>query len=215
VGGKEDRRADALIVCATNADLPRLVDEGRFRLDLYHRIIGFTVEIPPLAEHAEDIPDLVDMFVERFSRERGNRAADVSPEAYDLLIRSRGSGTCANSRSACGGRSGARRPGSSKSRTWRVPAWTLLRQGQPAEAARGPAWTEAELLEMRHLKAAMEEAGGVAAAAGRILKVSEGAVRRRLEKYGWSTSRKAPGMDRGRGRKNNAVGPGARGPVGA
>jgi formate hydrogenlyase transcriptional activator len=65
VGGVETIRVDVRLVAATNRDLPQLVARGRFRADLYYRLNVFPVEVPPLRERADDIPVLVDAFLER------------------------------------------------------------------------------------------------------------------------------------------------------
>ncbi|MBL0087006.1 MAG: sigma-54-dependent Fis family transcriptional regulator [Ideonella sp.] len=62
VGGTADLRTDARVVAATNRDLPRMVQDGKFRADLYYRLSAFVIEVPPLRERAQDIPLLVQHF---------------------------------------------------------------------------------------------------------------------------------------------------------
>jgi len=69
VGSSEVIRVDVRIIAATNADLRKMVDEGRFREDLYYRLNVININLPPLRERKEDIPHLVDYFFVRYCRE--------------------------------------------------------------------------------------------------------------------------------------------------
>lgn len=86
IGDVRPRKVDVRIVAATNRDLRRLVREGRFREDLYYRLNVVSVELPPLRERREDIPHLVNHFIDRFSKEHGRRIKGVSPSAMKLLL---------------------------------------------------------------------------------------------------------------------------------
>ena len=85
IGGQKPVRVDFRVVCATNQDLEELVEAKLFREDLYFRINVFRVDLPPLRERPEDIPVLVEHFVERFSRQLNKRVTGVSPQAMELL----------------------------------------------------------------------------------------------------------------------------------
>ncbi len=82
-GGAVD--VDVRIVAATNNDLRLRMAEGRFRQDLYYRIAGYTLEVPPLRERRGDIPGLLQHFLGRFCRESGNRIPGVTLRAMELL----------------------------------------------------------------------------------------------------------------------------------
>ncbi|HEY6871273.1 MAG TPA: sigma 54-interacting transcriptional regulator [Geobacteraceae bacterium] len=86
VGGKEVVRADVRIISATNKNLLKEVENGRFRKDLYYRLNVDCIELPPLRERKEDIPLLVDHFNRKFSSDSG-KVKHISPEALNLLIR--------------------------------------------------------------------------------------------------------------------------------
>ncbi len=85
VGGKETLRVDARIIAATNKDLAGEVLSGRFREDLFWRLKVITIHMPPLRERIEDIPDLVDCFVQRFSREYAKPIHHVSEAVLDMF----------------------------------------------------------------------------------------------------------------------------------
>jgi len=69
VGSNETVRVDVRILAATNADLKRLVDEGKFREDLYYRLNVINISLPPLRDRKEDIPRLVEHFFTKYCRE--------------------------------------------------------------------------------------------------------------------------------------------------
>jgi two-component system nitrogen regulation response regulator GlnG len=86
VGGTETVESDVWIVAATNRNLEAMVASGEFRADLYFRLNGFPISLPPLRERGSDVPLLVQHFVSRFARELGKPAIEVSPEAMELLV---------------------------------------------------------------------------------------------------------------------------------
>lgn len=86
VGARRPVPVDVRVISATNADLLELVAQGRFRQDLYFRVAGFTLNIPPLRERREDIPELVFHFIDRFSREVGKTVCGISARALDALM---------------------------------------------------------------------------------------------------------------------------------
>jgi two-component system response regulator PilR (NtrC family) len=86
VGAHEEIEVSARVICATNRDLKAMVAGGTFREDLFYRVSVIPIELPPLRERREDIPDLVEHFVEKFCAETG-RKVDVSSKAMELLER--------------------------------------------------------------------------------------------------------------------------------
>jgi two-component system nitrogen regulation response regulator GlnG len=85
LGGSETIRTDVRIVAATNADLERMTEDGRFRRDLYFRLHVFTICLPPLRDRGDDIALLVDHYLARFGREFGKPVAEVAPDAAAAL----------------------------------------------------------------------------------------------------------------------------------
>lgn len=86
VGGERSIRVDVRIVAATHRDLPTMVREGRFREDLWYRITGFPVLLPPLRDRREDIPALARHFAERAARRFGLRPLALSPIDIEMLV---------------------------------------------------------------------------------------------------------------------------------
>lgn len=87
LGGNETIRADVRVLCATNRNLEKAIAEGKFREDLYHRLNVVTLALPPLRDRRDDIPLLVDYFLDRFSKELQIDKPPVAPDAMDLLLR--------------------------------------------------------------------------------------------------------------------------------
>ncbi len=85
VGARKPVRVDVRIISATNRDLITDVMQGRFREDLFYRLHVFPINVPPLAERPEDIPELVRHFLARFAAEESKRVTGISAEALSLL----------------------------------------------------------------------------------------------------------------------------------
>jgi DNA-binding NtrC family response regulator len=86
LGGVETIKVDVRIIAATNVDLRRMMEDGRFREDLFYRLHVITVQLPSLRERREDIPLLVQHFLEKYGVENQKPRLEVSPEALDLLL---------------------------------------------------------------------------------------------------------------------------------
>jgi DNA-binding NtrC family response regulator len=86
LGGVETIKVDVRIIAATNVDLKRMMDEGKFREDLYYRLHVITVQLPPLRERRDDVPLLVQHFLEKYGEENQKTTLELTPEALDLLM---------------------------------------------------------------------------------------------------------------------------------
>jgi len=86
LGGVDTVKVDVRLVAATNIDLRQAVEEGRFREDLYYRLNVIAVQLPPLRHRKEDIPALVNHFVEKYAAENGRAKVEVTPEALQVLM---------------------------------------------------------------------------------------------------------------------------------
>jgi DNA-binding NtrC family response regulator len=88
VGGNETISTDVRVIAATNRDLPTMVAKGDFREDLFYRLNGFTIKLPPLRERGEDILLLLENLLSRFGRELHKpEVHGISPEALEMLMR--------------------------------------------------------------------------------------------------------------------------------
>ncbi len=86
VGSKKPSKVDFRLVSATNRDMIALVKEGKFREDLYYRLNVFPIWVPPLRERLEDVPDLANHFLARFTAEEGKRVTGLTADAMKLLM---------------------------------------------------------------------------------------------------------------------------------
>jgi DNA-binding NtrC family response regulator len=85
LGGTRTIKVDVRLIAATNRDLRAALEEGTFREDLYYRLNVVPIDIAPLRERKEDIPELVDLFLSRWSAESGRKISGITPEALKIL----------------------------------------------------------------------------------------------------------------------------------
>jgi two-component system NtrC family response regulator len=87
LGGNQTLRSDVRVISATNRNLEQRVKEGAFREDLFYRLNVVMMSIPPLRERKEDIPPLIDHFLNRYAEENGKAIDGLSREAQDVLLK--------------------------------------------------------------------------------------------------------------------------------
>ncbi len=87
LGGREEIRVDVRTLAATNKDIPSAVETGELRTDLYYRFSVIEIHLPPLRERKEDIPLLIDDFIEHFCSVHGRPKMRLSEESYQAIMR--------------------------------------------------------------------------------------------------------------------------------
>jgi transcriptional regulator with GAF, ATPase, and Fis domain len=85
VGGTEVLRADVRVISATNRDLQAAIADGAFRSDLYYRLNVFPIKLPPLRERKDDVPLLVNYFVDRYAKRAGKKIKHIQKKALEAL----------------------------------------------------------------------------------------------------------------------------------
>ena len=85
VGADKDIKVDVRVIAATNKDLKKEIEEGRFREDLYHRLAVILIKVPALNDRREDIPELINYFAAKIAQEQGNATKQFSKAAIKLL----------------------------------------------------------------------------------------------------------------------------------
>ena len=86
LGGTENIKVDVRILAATNADLRKMVVEGKFREDLFYRLNVITLTLPPLRDRSEDVPQLAEHFLRKFSAENSRSGLQFTPEALKVMM---------------------------------------------------------------------------------------------------------------------------------
>jgi transcriptional regulator with PAS, ATPase and Fis domain len=86
LGGTRTVKVDVRLIAATNRDLREALEQGTFREDLYYRLNVVPIDIAPLRERREDIPDLVNLFISRFTGESGKPVEGITPQAMQILV---------------------------------------------------------------------------------------------------------------------------------
>lgn len=86
IGSNKSKPIDVRVICASNRDIQRLVRAGAFRADLYFRICGVGLTIPPLRERPEEIEPLLDLFFTRYSKKYGKTGLRLSPAAKEIVL---------------------------------------------------------------------------------------------------------------------------------
>ena len=92
LGGKENIKVDLRVIAATNQPIDSLIEGGKFRLDLFHRLNGLSLWIPPLRERPEDLRDLAEHFVRQFCSKYGKPVMELHAGTVDVLRRYRSAG---------------------------------------------------------------------------------------------------------------------------
>ncbi|HEY2906774.1 MAG TPA: sigma-54 dependent transcriptional regulator [Vicinamibacterales bacterium] len=85
LGGMETIKVDVRIIAATNVDLRQMMEEGKFREDLFYRLHVISIQLPPLRDRKDDIPLLAHHFLEKYGQENRKTELEIAPEALDLL----------------------------------------------------------------------------------------------------------------------------------
>jgi DNA-binding NtrC family response regulator len=86
LGGTRTVKVDVRLIAATNRDLREALEQGTFREDLYYRLNVVPMDIAPLRQRKEDIPDLVNLFISRFAGDSGKPVEGITPEAMQILV---------------------------------------------------------------------------------------------------------------------------------
>jgi DNA-binding NtrC family response regulator len=179
LGDVKDRRVDVRLIAATHRDLRRLVDEQKFREDLYYRISTVPLVVPPLRERGRDAVLLARSLLLRIAAELGRPHLRLSPAAEDRIASARWPGNVRQLRNAL---ERAALLGSGPA----IEAHELEEgpaRGAEAAAASGPALTLLDA-ERGHIERVLAAQGGSVVEAARVLGISRSALYERLRKHG-------------------------------
>ncbi len=176
VGGSETIEVDVRIIAATNRDLRKAVAEGRFREDLFYRLNVIPITLPPLRERREDIPLLVDHFLEQLGVEMGRKVEGVSADGLTTLMRYDWPGNVRELRNIL-------------ERALVVSSGSVLQaadiglSGSPRQPDQPEPAVTLEEIERRHIAAILHQAGGNVTHAARILDIDRVTLYNKIKKY--------------------------------
>ena len=177
VGGHQPFHVDFRCISATNKNLEQLIEEGRFRPDLYYRLNVFHIELPPLRSRREDIPPLVNHFVMKFAQAMNKRITRVSPAAMNQLQQHQWPGNVRELENAV-------------ERAMVVAEEPELREEDfalmPPHGAGSMAARALEDVEKVHILRVLEECAYNQTRAAEVLRIDRATLHNKLKKYGWN-----------------------------
>ena len=184
VGSSRPIAINVRLLAATHRDLEALVRAGRFRDDLYYRINVVTISLPPLRERREDIPLLLDRFVEKFASQNGKRINGVTREAREALLRYDYPGNVRELENLV-----ERAVVLTRDEVIGLEDLPLSVKETERVVSDGPSLPAVvEGLERRMIREALTRADGVQTRAAEMLGISERVLRYKLKKYGLAGS---------------------------
>jgi DNA-binding NtrC family response regulator len=182
LGGTRTIKVDVRLIAATNRDLREALEQGTFREDLYYRLNVVPIDIAPLRQRKEDIPDLVKLFMSRFAEDSGKPLEAITPEAMQILVNYYWPGNVRELQNII-------------ERACTLAKGTVLEAAdihldlRPAKAANGATGFLPEGMTLEHwedemIREALRRAHGNKSQAARLLGLSRNALRYRLSKIG-------------------------------
>ncbi|MBI3118990.1 MAG: sigma-54-dependent Fis family transcriptional regulator [Candidatus Hydrogenedentes bacterium] len=177
VGAKQESRVDIRVVAATNMDIAAAVREGSFRKDLYHRLNGFEIQIPPLRERPSDIPILAQHFFD-LGRNRAKRPLrGMTPESLAYLASRSWPGNVRELRNV------VERGIASTTRDVLMPQNLIESRSDSSPEPTGEELT-LESVQLRHIAEILRQCGGNVPQAARILQISRSSLYAKIAEYG-------------------------------
>ncbi len=175
LGGNQEIVSDFRLVCATNKNLEKLVEDGVFRDDLYYRINVFAIPVPPLRERRDDIPLLAAHFVKKYARAMGKPAKEISPEAEAILLDYQWPGNVRELQNAI------ERAMVIGKKSMIVAEDLPLRV---ENSNQDPPETTLSAMEKGHIERVMREVDGNVTRAAKILGIDRGTLYNKMKRYG-------------------------------
>jgi len=182
LGGTRTVKVDVRLIAATNRDLREALEQGTFREDLYYRLNVVPIDIAPVRQRKEDIPDLVNLFISRFAGDSGKPVESITPEAMQILVNYHWPGNVRELQNII-------------ERACALAKGTVLEAAdihldlRPAKTANGVTGFLPEGMTLEHwedemIREALRRANGNKSQAARLLGLSRNALRYRLSKIG-------------------------------
>ncbi|HHJ51861.1 MAG TPA: sigma-54-dependent Fis family transcriptional regulator [Caldithrix abyssi] len=187
LGSNETRKVDVRVIAATNRDLEKDVREGRFREDLYYRLSVFPIVLPPLSQRREDIPDLVEFFLQKYTKRINKPVKGIAPETLEKLVQADYPGNIRELENEIERMVTLVEPGETIDD--RVLSARFLRQAEqiPLTVATDNLKQAVERLEKTMITRALEETGGNILRSAEKLGVSRVGLHKMLKRHGIET----------------------------
>jgi DNA-binding NtrC family response regulator len=177
VGSTQPIKVDFRCVAATNKNLEQLIEEGKFRPDLFYRLNVFHIELPPLRERHDDIPLLVNHFVRKFSLQMNKRINRVSPVAMDLLQQQPWPGNIRELENAVERAMVVAQEPEIREHDFAFKSANPLPNGGPKSL---------EEIEKAHIQRVLEQCAWNQTRAAEVLGIDRVTLHHKLKRYGWS-----------------------------
>ena len=180
VGSNEVKKVDIRFVGATHRNLQDMVDKGKFREDLYYRLKVLEISIPPLRERMEDLPELIQHFIDKYAEKNAKQISHISPEAMSLLQAYQWPGNIrelehAIERAVAMSRTSVIFPED-------LPS--LVEEGKIEEKEEAKKSNSLEDLEKEHILTVLREVGFNKSKAAALLGIDRATLYRKAQKYG-------------------------------
>jgi two-component system response regulator HydG len=175
VGSNQPVKVDFRCVAATNKDLEKLIEDGKFRPDLFYRLNVFRIELPPLRERRDDVPPLVNHFVRKFSQAMNKKITRIAPAAMNILQQQSWSGNVRELENAV-------------ERAMVVAQEPELREQDFIFKAMIPNGGSKTLedIEKAHIRRVLEQCGWNQTRAAEVLDIDRVTLHHKIKRYGWS-----------------------------
>ena len=184
LGGNQTIKVDVRVITATNRDIEKALNEGMFREDLYYRLNVVSLVIPPLRERKEDLPELIEFFIKRYSDENKKNITGISAETRDLLIRYSYPGNVRELENIIERAVVLAKKGLITTADLPIPVRTIASEGKlSAQKLKGSLNETLDTVERGIILEALKESGGVQTRAAEKLGISERVLRYKLKKY--------------------------------
>jgi DNA-binding NtrC family response regulator len=185
LGSSKPLRADVRVIAATNRNLEKLLQEEKFRPDLYYRLNVISIFVPPLRQRKEDIPPLVDFFIKRYAAREGKKISGITREAMAALLQYAFPGNVRELENII---ERAAVLGEGEILTLAdLPVFLKERREGEIADENLPLPEKVKSLEVREIKRALHETGGVKSRAARALGISERMLGYKIKIYGISS----------------------------
>ena len=182
VGSNEPLKVDVRLLAATNKDLTALVKEGKFREDLYYRLKVVTIDLPPLRERLEDLPLLVQSFLDEFSRRQNRKSPEITPAAMELLYNYDWPGNVRELRNCVEAMVALDKDGKIDAED--VPKY--VKQGDETPSSSGVGGVNLEEKEKESIRKALALCEGNREKAAKMLGIGERTLYRKIKRYGFN-----------------------------